>query len=87
LRLRIYNGKALVRELHVYGQAIKLGIKEDAHSQHQGIGKLLMEKAEEITKENNIKELAVISGIGVREYYKKLGYELDEEGIYMIKKL
>jgi len=85
LRLRISNGKAIIRELHVYGQAIKLGEISEEGSQHRGIGKLLMEKAEEITKENEIKKLAVISGVGVREYYKKLGYEL--EGTYMVKEL
>jgi elongator complex protein 3 len=81
LRLRIANGKAIVRELHVYGQAVKIG--EKGETQHKGIGKLLMEKAEEITKENKIKKLAVISGVGVREYYRKIGYVL--EGFYMVK--
>lgn len=84
LRLRIHDGEAMVRELHVYGQALDLGIKGKI-SQHKGIGKLLMAKAEEITKEEGIKKLSVISGIGVREYYKKLGYNL--EGFYMIKEI
>lgn len=84
LRLRISNGKAIVRELHVYGQALNLGEKGRI-SQHKGIGKLLMEKAEEITKENGIKKLSIISGVGVREYYKKLGYDLEDT--YMVKKL
>ena len=74
---------AIIRELHVYGQEMKLG--EKGETQHQGFGKLLMEKAEEITKQNNIKKLAVISGIGVREYYRKLGYDL--EGFYMVKNI
>lgn len=84
LRLRINNGKAIVRELHVYGQALNLGERGD-FSQHKGFGKLLMDEAEKITKENKIKELAVISGIGVREYYRKLGYKL--KGFYMVKKI
>ena len=42
-----------------------------------------MDKAEEITKENGFDKLFVISGVGVREYYKKLGYELEEA--YMVK--
>jgi len=49
------------------------------------MGKFLIAKAEEITKKNKFKKLRIISGVGVREYYRKLGYELDEEGIYMIK--
>ena len=81
------NGKdkiAIVRELHVYGQALNLG-KEGEESQHRGLGKLLMKKAEEIANEEGFDKLSVISGVGVREYYRKLGYEL--EGAYMTKEL
>jgi len=84
LRLRIVSKSAIVREIHVYGQSLKLG-QEGKLGQHTGFGKQLIKKAEEITKKNKIKKLSVISGIGVREYYKKLGYEL--EGTYMIKSL
>tara|TARA_Y100000034_G_scaffold38763_1_gene47710 strand:+ start:162 stop:1511 length:1350 start_codon:yes stop_codon:yes gene_type:complete len=85
LRLRIVEGKSIVRELHVYGQALKLGEKIKGASQHKGIGKLLMNEAEKITRKNNVKELSVISGVGVREYYRKLGYNLEEN--YMVKKI
>ena len=78
------KGCALVRELHVYGQALNLG-ETGKNSQHTGIGKLLLSQAEKIAKENGYKKIAVISGIGVREYYKKLGYNL--HGTYMIKNL
>ena len=86
LRLRIINKTAIIRELHIYGQALNLGA-EGVESQHIGLGKKLMQKAEEIAKENGYNKLSVISGVGVREYYKKLGYNLDEEGIYMVKEL
>ena len=86
LRLRVFNKTAIIRELHIYGQALNLG-EEGAESQHRGFGKMLMQKAEEIVKEDGLKKLSVISGVGVREYYKKLGYKLDEEGIYMVKEL
>lgn len=86
LRLRIVDDKkqkiAIVRELHVYGQALNLGEK-GFESQHRGLGKMLMDKAEQIARENGFKKLAVISGIGAREYYRKLGYKL--EGSYMVK--
>ncbi len=77
---------ALIRELHVYGQKQSLS-KSAATSktQHLGFGKQLMKKAEELSKEAGFKKLAVISAIGTREYYKKLGYKLD--GTYMIKGL
>lgn len=91
-RLRIdqdnKNGmKAVVRELHVYGQSLAIGEKalKGAVSQHAGLGKRLIAEAEEITKKNKINELFVISGVGVRKYYEKLGYEKERE--YMKKYL
>jgi len=84
LRLRFSDSEAIVRELHIYGQALPIG-KKGNESQHIGFGKMLMKKAEEITKKNGFNKLKVISGVGVREYYKKLGYKLDNEGIYMVK--
>ncbi len=87
LRLRIKDKKAMIRELHVYGQSLKLG-EEGKVSQHKGLGKFLMSEAEKIAKKQKCKEIKVISGVGVREYYKKLGYELDNTpGEYMVKSL
>ena len=85
LRLRLNeNGKCGVRELHVYGETVKIGSK--GNLQHRGLGKKLLKKAEEICKkEFKVEKLYVISGIGVREYYKKLGYK--KEGTYMVKKV
>ncbi len=80
------NGAAVVRELHVYGQKQSLS-KKSTHSktQHQGFGKKLMKKAEDMSKKAGFKKIAVISAIGTREYYRKLGYKL--EGSYMVKYL
>jgi elongator complex protein 3 len=82
-RLRISGSKALIRELHVYGKTLPLGKKSKESFQHKGLGKLLMKHAEEIVKKSGIRKLAVISGVGVREYYRKLGYRLEKE--YMTK--
>ena len=57
LRLRIANGKAIVRELHVYGHSVKIGEKEVNAAQHTGLGKKLLEKAEEITRENEYQRI------------------------------
>jgi elongator complex protein 3 len=38
-----------------------------------------------IKEETNYNKIAVISGIGVRSYYRKLGYRLSNT--YMIKKI
>ncbi len=84
-RLRIFDNQAYMRELHVYGQSIPIKEKSKNATQHKGLGKQLLKESEKIIRQNNIKELKIISGIGVREYYKKLGYKLDKNNIYMIK--
>lgn len=79
--------KGAIRELHVYGQSLPIGerSKNKLVSQHKGIGKELVEKAEEIAKNNGVKELYVIAGIGAREYFYKQGYKLN--GPYVSKNL
>jgi elongator complex protein 3 len=81
------DGKvAFIRELHVYGQALGVGVKGKDFGQHTGLGKKLMARAEEIVRRKGVGKLKVISGVGVRKYYEKLGYEIDDNGIYMEKK-
>ncbi len=83
-RSEIKSGDAGVRELHVYGTATALG--EEGDVQHRGLGKKLMAEAEKIAREEyRSKKILVISGIGVREYYLKMGYARD--GPYMSKQL
>ncbi|MBA3047938.1 tRNA uridine(34) 5-carboxymethylaminomethyl modification radical SAM/GNAT enzyme Elp3 [Patescibacteria group bacterium] len=77
------NNAALIRELHVYGELVPVG--SDKKIQHAGLGKKLMAEAEKIARRNGHKKIAVISGIGVRGYYRRLGYRL--RGSYMVKKL
>lgn len=83
IRLRVINKTVFVRELHVYGEQVPLG--GEPLIQHRGIGKLLMNEAEKLAKKVKASKICVISGVGVREYYRKLGYDL--EGAYMAKKL
>ena len=87
LRLRINkNSAAFIREVHVYGKTLSIGEKPlSSDTQHRGLGKQLMSEAEKICKTQKVSKLSVISGVGVRMYYQKLGYHL--EGEYMIKKL
>ena len=78
------NNSGLIRELHVYGFNTKVGESAKA-SQHRGIGSKLLQTAEDITKQHNLNSIVVISGEGVKEYYKKKGYyEIDT---YMKKEL
>ncbi|KAI5189901.1 elongator complex protein 3 [Nematocida minor] len=77
---------SIVRELHVYGSVVPVKGKDFTKFQHQGYGRLLVEEAERIAREeHNSSKLAIISGIGTRNYYRKLGYEID--GVYMSKYL
>ncbi|KAK6123692.1 hypothetical protein DH2020_042567 [Rehmannia glutinosa] len=77
---------SIVRELHVYGTAVPVHGRDADKLQHQGYGTLLMEEAERIAvREHRSTKIAVISGVGTRHYYRKLGYEL--EGPYMVKYL
>ncbi len=75
---------ALIRELHIYGKALALGQRDPSAYQHRGFGKRLLETAEEIAREK-YDEIAVTSGVGVRDYYRKFGYTKRFE--YMVKKL
>ncbi|MDD5291427.1 MAG: tRNA uridine(34) 5-carboxymethylaminomethyl modification radical SAM/GNAT enzyme Elp3 [Patescibacteria group bacterium] len=81
-RLRL-DDRAIIRELHVYGELVPVG--KNKKVQHAGLGKKLMFEAEKIARGCGFKKIIVISGIGVREYYKKLGYKL--ENTYMVKTL
>ena len=77
---------SLVRELHVYGTAVPMHARDPRKFQHQGYGTLLMEEAEKIARrEHGSGKISVISGVGVRSYYARLGYWLD--GPYMSKML
>ncbi|MEM3126626.1 MAG: tRNA uridine(34) 5-carboxymethylaminomethyl modification radical SAM/GNAT enzyme Elp3 [Candidatus Woesearchaeota archaeon] len=84
LRPEITEKSGLIRELHVYGEAVPL--KKQGETQHRGFGTKLMQKAEEIAKDNGKNKMIVISGIGVRKYYEEQhGYNL--EGLYMNKNI
>ena len=80
---------ALIRELHIYGQVKKVNdITESkifGNNQHSGLGKQLVQKAIEISSKNNFKKIAVISGNGVKNYYRKFGFE--DESYFMTKKI
>jgi elongator complex protein 3 len=82
----VLENAAVMRELHVYGSLVPVG--KDAESeewQHRNYGKVLIARAEEITSDAGFTCLAIMSGIGVRPYYRRQGYE--RKGPYMIKEL
>lgn len=81
--IEVLKDAALIRELHVYGRAVPVGHDSNAF-QHRGFGERLLREAEEIAKEE-YDRIAVISGVGVRDYYRKLGYRLKQG--YMVKRI
>jgi elongator complex protein 3 len=94
LRLRIGHSKlgdngdtAIVRELHVFGSEVPLGEQGKATAQHKGLGSELLREAERISREEfGVQKIAIISGVGARDYFRtEFGYAL--EGAYMVKEL
>jgi len=77
---------ALLRELHVYGSMVPLGSSpEGSQRQHRRFGKTLLGMAEEAARDEGYRRIAVMSGIGVRPYYRRHGYE--RRGPYMEKRI
>ena len=68
-------GKAIIREVHVYGAVVGLGEREKGRSQHAGLGRRLIAEAVEVAREAGFEQVAVISSVGTREYYRRLGFE------------
>jgi elongator complex protein 3 len=84
LRLCLPEGKAyiqelqasaLIREVHVYGAAVGIGKKDEQKSQHSGLGTKLIERAKALARREGFENLAVISSVGTREYYRRLGFK------------
>jgi len=82
--LLVQPGQAMIRELHVYGQALSLG-SEGMSAQHQGLGQKLLAKASSIAAEAGYTSLNVISSIGTRAYYRAQGFT--DAGLYQQKPL
>ncbi|MCD6324359.1 MAG: tRNA uridine(34) 5-carboxymethylaminomethyl modification radical SAM/GNAT enzyme Elp3 [Desulfurococcales archaeon] len=101
LRLRIPSERAhrpevrgesvgIVRELHVYGPLVPVGreASKPFEWQHRGWGRKLLEEAERIARhEFGVKKMLILSGIGVRNYYRRLGYSRPLNSPYMVKEL
>ena len=82
--LLVQPGQAMIRELHVYGQALSLG-SEGMSAQHQGLGQKLLAKASSIAADEGYTSLNVISSIGTRAYYRAQGFT--DAGLYQQKTL
>ena len=78
------SDEAMIREVHVYGMAARVGDQGQA-AQHHGLGRLLVERACEIARDAGYARINVISAIGTREYYRHLGFY--DHGLYLQKEL
>ncbi|MFH0852429.1 MAG: tRNA uridine(34) 5-carboxymethylaminomethyl modification radical SAM/GNAT enzyme Elp3 [bacterium] len=86
--LPVLRDAALIREIHTFGRLAPLSKTcqqaKEQFMQHKGLGKRLMAQAERIVRtETRFTKIAVISGVGARQYYRLLGYRLQDE--YMVK--
>jgi elongator complex protein 3 len=82
------RGAAIIREVHVYGQAVGIGAESAGRAQHAGLGTQLIARAVQIAQEHGYARLAVISAIGTRDYYRKRGFEDGADGaLYQVRKL
>jgi elongator complex protein 3 len=76
---------AIIREVHVYGQALDLGESSGGRAQHAGLGTRLIERAVEIARAQGCRRLAVISAVGTRGYYRNRGF--DDGELYQVRAL
>lgn len=79
------NNTAMIREVHVYGSAVQLGKKAKDKAQHSGFGTKLILEAKKLAKQAGYKQLAVISAIGTKQYYRKHGFE--DANLYQVCQL
>ena len=77
------KGAALIREVHVYGQSLGVGIEKSGAAQHIGLGTQLLLEAEKVARAGGFSKLAVIAAIGTRLYYENRGFERGD--LYMVK--
>ena len=84
-RSELGQDDALIRELRVTGPMVSIGAAADKEWQHRGWGQTLLKTAERVATDRGKHTLTVLSGIGVKQYYRRLGYH--DNGIYLSKTL
>jgi elongator complex protein 3 (tRNA carboxymethyluridine synthase) len=77
------NQAAIIREVHVYGQSLEVGVHQSGLAQHIGLGTQLIAQAEIVAANNGYSRVAVIAAVGTRPYYFQRGYRRGE--LYLVK--
>lgn len=78
-------GEAMIREVHVYGRVEKLQHAGINNAQHRGLGTELVNRACELASRAGYQRINVISAVGTRGYYRKLGFY--DNGLYQQRML
>jgi len=78
-------GAAIIREIHVYGQSLAVGVEQSGAAQHAGLGTRLLVEADQIAREKGYRRMAVIAAVGTRQYYLERGFERAE--LYLVKNI
>jgi len=76
-------GAAIIREIHVYGQSLAVGVEQSGAAQHAGLGTRLLEESDRIAGQKGYRRMAVIAAVGTRQYYLERGFERGE--LYLVK--
>jgi elongator complex protein 3 len=79
------DGAAIIREVHIYGQSLRVGEAKTGAAQHTGLGTQLLEKADLLAESRGFHRMAVISAIGTRQYYLDRGYQRGK--LYLVKEI
>ncbi len=79
------DGAAIIREVHVYGQSLAVGEERNGAAQHIGLGSRLMDAAQQISRSQAYRRMAVIAAVGTRRYYLERGFQRAD--LYLVKNL
>jgi elongator complex protein 3 len=77
------SGTAIIREVHVYGQSLAVGMEQNGAAQHAGLGTRLLVEADRIARIKGYRRMAVIAAVGTRQYYYERGFERGD--LYLVK--
>jgi elongator complex protein 3 len=77
-RVRVQDHVATIRELKVFGRTVPIHATPGERWQHRGFGRRLVAKTERIALEEfDTRRMRVTAGVGVRGYYRSLGYDIE----------
>ncbi len=79
------QGAAIIREVHVYGQSLAVGMEQNGAAQHAGLGTRLLAQADQTARDKGYRRMAVIAAVGTHQYYLERGFKRGE--LYLVKSI